>query len=483
MECLFFKNHKVSTVIFSAGLILFLTILFSAADDVTPQIPDRIEFITGDQLQGKLRQFKSPSNVEFYSSILQTNLLVKSDGIYKLCFGSVNHPTNLASGNCIIRLVNDDTFTANFSVLENDVVTADTWFCGKVKIPRSRIKSITPSAGAGLIYDGPRSLDGWTVYNPGFFANVIIAGGRQGMVPVQQQPQSPWFYTNNAFYNNGQGAIGRYFQLPEKTSIDFDLEWRGNLALSVFFCSETLAPYTGRSYMMLFTYRGAYLHRRGTPTGITVLGQTEILEFAKNTKARVSIKVDKEQKNIALFINGIFQKVWKDEGDFIGDGNGILFNQQSSARIKISNIKISRWDGGVESADSVDSKSTNDVVRLANKDIIEGRVSAISNQILNIKTGYGSLDIPLERVIRIEFATLNKQVADENLVRGYLSDFGTISFKIEEISRDKIIGFLPDTGRLVFSPSSFTMLQFKPDSERTVENEGNAFDNFDDLFE
>ncbi len=486
MFSLLFKNVRIPTLIFIAGWLSLNLAFYSVASggDGTPPNCDKIEFITGDILQGKLQKINSSSAVEFYSALLDTNVTIKPEGIFKLYLDSINRTTNTQSGNSIVRLANEDSFSANFIGFDNDELTVDTWFCGRIKIPRAKLKSFTPSAGAALIFDGPRSVDGWTVHNPGFFVNVIVAGGRQGVIPAQPQPQLPWYYTNNAFYNNGQGAIGRYFQLPEKASIDFDLEWRGNLAFTVFFYSDTLAPYTGRSYMMLFTYRAAYLHRR-SPTGITVLGQVEIPEFAKNTKASISIKVDKEQRDIALFVNGKFLKLWKDESDFLGEGNGILFNQQSSSRIKISKIRITRWHGRIDDADSVTNRYSNDIVRLANKDLIEGKILLVSNQLLKIQTDFGKLDIPLERIVSIDFAQQNKEINNqsENLVRGFLSDFGTFSFKIEEMSRDKIIGVSPGIGKLVFLSSSFTLLQFATENSLKSEETKNVFDDFGDTFE
>lgn len=477
------RRNRLSGLLFLASCIAAFFFTSSIAVTGAETVSDRVEFLNGDVLRGKIEGVNNSSSVEFFSELLKTNITIKQTGIYKLYLESIDPIATNVSGNSIITLATDDSFGGNFVRYDNETLVVDTWFCGRIAIPRSMLKSFVPSAGASLVYEGPKSLDGWTVHNPGFFVNIIVAGNRQGVAPAQAPQQASWIYTNNAFYNIGQGALGKYFQLPDKTSIDFDLSWRGNLAFSVFFFSDTLTPYTGRAYMMLFTYRAAYLHRRGSPTGITVLGTAEIPEFAKETKASISIKVDKEQRTIALFVNGKLLNVWKDESDFVGDGNGIVFNQQSSSKVKISKIRITRWDGRLDSDKTPATKFTNDVVKLANKDFIEGKVLSINNGLLKIQTDYASIDIPMERVIGIDFSTKGVDIEKDKLVKGFLSDFGSFSFVMQEMSDKKIVGVCPGIGKLEFSPRSFRILQFASDTEQAKENSQSILDSFEELFE
>ncbi len=472
-------KYKIPAAILTVLISSFLSF---AGDSINPLMNDRIEFLNGDVLHGKILGGKD--NIEFYSDRLKSNLNINLSGIYKVNLDSVIRTNTNIVGNSIVGLTSEDSFSANFIGLDSDKLNVETWFCGRISIPRQMLKSLIPSAGASLIYDGPNGMDGWTINNPGYFVNVVVAGGNQGRV-VLNKPQAPWIFTNNSFYAIGQGALGKFFDLPERASIDFDISWYGNLSFSIFLYSDTLAPYISNSYMILFTYRAAYLHRRGSVNGVgvTVLGSVEIPELAKDSKASISIKVDKEQRTIALFVNGKFLQSWRDENNFISNGKGIILNQQGTAKIKISNIRITRWDGRIEDTKSTTNKITSDIVKLANKDVIEGKVVLITNNSLTVQTDYTKLDIPLERISGINFA--NKQDKPEKnvqLVKGFLSDFGSFSFSIEEYSHDKIIGFCPGIGKLTFSPSSFRVLQFNEKEENDLDDSQDFFSDDNEMF-
>ncbi len=471
-------EHKILAAILTALVSSFL--IFANESPLTSG-NDKLEFLNGDVLRGKILGIKG--NVEFYSELLKSNININSSGIYKINFDSVIKTRTNALGNSVVGLTSGDSFSANFISLDSDKLNIETWFCGRISIPRQRLKSLIPSSGASLIYDGPNGMDGWTIHNPGYFVNVIAPGARQGV--VANQPQAPWIFTNNAFYSVGQGAIGRFFELPEKISIDFDISWYGNLGFSIFFFSDTISPYVSSSYMMLFTYRAAYLHRRGNVSGmgVTVLGSVEIPELAKDSKANISIKVDKDQKIIALFVNGKFLQAWKDENDFVSNGKAIVLNQQSVAKLKISNIRITRWDGRIEDTQANTNKITSDIVKLANKDVIEGKVVSITNNLLTIQTDYAKLDIPLDRISSINFADIKQDetAKDVQLVKGFLTDYGSFSFLIEEFSRDKIIGSCPGIGKIVFAPSSFRVLQFNAKEGQNIDETQDIF-NEDEMF-
>ena len=472
-----FKYKIVEAVL----TVLVGSFLLFAGESPDYSINDRIEFINGDILRGKIMGCKD--NIEFYSELLKSNLNINLSGIYKLNIDSITRTYTNVAGNTIVGLTSGDSFSANFISFDADKLNVETWFCGRISIPRQMVKSLIPSAGSSLIYDGPNGMDGWTIGNPGFFINVVVPGAVQGGVPAR--PTTQWIFTNNSFYATAPGALGKFFDLPERTSIDFDISWYGNLSFSVFLYSDSLAPYVNNSYMILFTYRAAYLHRRRNENGVgvTVLGSVEIPEMAKDSKASISIKVDKEQKTIALFVNGKFLQAWRDESDFVSNGKGIILNQQGSAKVRISNIRITRWDGRIEETQSNTNKITSDIVNLANKDAIEGKVVLITNNSLTIQTDYAKLDIPLERISGITFA--NKQDKPEKniqLVKGFLSDFGSFSFSIEEYSHDKIIGFCPGIGKLTFSPSSFRVLQFNAKEENDLDDTQEFFNNDNEMF-
>lgn len=469
-------------------LILFpfiaITLCFADENGISNS-PDKIEFVNGDSLRGVLKNIKNNSLIEFTPAIFGNPITVDSKGIGKIYFGSTSQNRLKARGNSIIRLVNEDTFFGNFISLDQGKLMIDTSFGGKLTIDRNQVKTLIPSSGAGVIYDGPNSLNEWTVHNPGYFVNVIVPGSKPGAVQTIQRPPLPWGFTNDALYSINTGAIGNFFELPDKISLDFELAWRGNLSFSVFLYTDSLAPYSGKSYMILFTYRAAYLHRRASVSGITVLGQVEIPELTRESSVNISIKVDKQERLIALFVNDRLAQVWKDESEFVGGGNGIVFNQQSTSKVKLSKIRITKWDGIVEEQLNSTNKVNADIVKLTNKDMVEGQVLAIKNGIVSVKTEYAPLEIPFERVSEIIFSNPSEKKTDSEtkIVRGYLREYGNVSFAIEEWNKEKIIGLAPGIGKIEFSPSAFRIIQFNETKSAKESNTDTFFEDFNDLGE
>lgn len=464
--------------IFGFTLFFFLTVITCFANQKTTNTVgslDKIEFLNGDVLQGHLKGIRSNLVVEFTPSIFKNTVSIEPDGIGKLFLSQQNQTIHKFGGDSIIRLVNEDSFFGKFISLDKEKLVVETSFGGLLSINRELVKSLIPSSGSAIIYDGPNSLSEWSVYNPGFIMNVVVQGARPGGVATIQQPPSPWVFTNGALISLNNGAIGNFFDLPDKMSLDFELSWRGNLSFSVFFYTDSIAPYSGKSYMILFTYRAAYLHRRASVSGITVIGQAEIPEFSKESSANISIKVDKPERVIALFVNDRLIQAWKDEGEFVGGGNGIVFNQQSVSRVKISKIRITKWDGIIEEQLSITNKTAADIVKLTNKDLVEGKIQSLTNGTLFINTDFGPLEIPFDRVSEMLFENRqsDKKISDNQFVRGFLREYGSISFTIEKWEKDKIIGSAPGIGKITFSPSSFRVIQFnemKKDQEKEVDN-------------
>jgi hypothetical protein len=86
--------------------------------------------------------------VEFYSELLKSNININSSGIYKINFDSVIKTRTNALGNSVVGLTSGDSFSANFISLDSDKLNIETWFCGRISIPRQRLKSLIPSSGA-----------------------------------------------------------------------------------------------------------------------------------------------------------------------------------------------------------------------------------------------------------------------------------------------------------------------------------------------
>ena len=103
----------------------------------------------------------------------------------------------------------------------------------------------------------------------------------------------------------------------------------------------------------------------------------------------------KKSRSFILSINGIQIANWKDKEAFAGKGDGLLFTSRSPYPLKVSNIRISQWDGSepIAATDTTISPKQ-DTIRLINEDTVTGTITRIGDGKVKIKSSFGEVDIP-----------------------------------------------------------------------------------------
>ena len=220
--------------------------------------------------------------------------------------------------------------------MDDKVLTLDTWYAGKLLIPRDMVRTITPlKTSASVLYQGPTSLDGWI---PGPRFNNATA----------------WAYRDGALISTNYGIIGRDVKLTGLASIDLDVMSRGNSQL----CIGVYADRSDNNNMTncyMFQINGSFISlQRLSQNGQNNFGGEQV-QLPGNTmlrdKMHIGIRVNKETKTFLLYINGNMVKQWTDPAEFAGKGTTLTFmTQQQGGYTRISNIKVSTWDGEVENA-------------------------------------------------------------------------------------------------------------------------------------
>src|SRR5262249_34495897 len=137
------------------------------------------------------------------------------------------------------------------------------------------------------------------------------------------------------------------------------------------------------------------------------LGQTQLPDMLRRNRMRFEIRCNKEDATLSLFADGKFIQRWKDSnaGGFVAKGTGIVFFSQVEPRsLKLSNIRVAEWDGRFEPDSVTNSPPDMDVIYLANRDKVMGKVDALAEEKASISTKQAKLDIPLSRVTQIRFS-------------------------------------------------------------------------------
>jgi hypothetical protein len=188
----------------------------------------------------------------------------------------------------------------------------------------------------------------------------------------------------------------------------------------------------------------------------------------------VEIRVNKEEATLAVLADGILIAKWKDEAGFAGRGSGLVFfSQQGDVQLKISNLRVSEWDGKFEDERPSEMKVEQDVLHLANRDRVTGKLGSLKDGKLKIIAAENGLEIPLQRVSRILFRNEGRPVAARPVlartpweVRAIFAGGEKLSLQLEKWDDKEAVGQSAALGRVTFDPQTVRQLQFNLDKAK-----------------
>ncbi|MFO7871824.1 MAG: hypothetical protein R6V03_10390 [Kiritimatiellia bacterium] len=418
---------------------------------------DLIAFLNGDRLHGRLLAI-DPENtgVKWHCPNAAETILFGLDGISEIALAS-GDAGNKTEGSSI-RLTNGDLISGKLVSLRNDSLVLDTWYAGTVTIKRPMIRTINPGQSSSIIvYEGPRGLAEWTI-------------GRRGGA-------NNWRYKDSALYALSSSSIARNIpDLPDRADIEFEAAWWG--PYPSFYCSfytDNLDSYSGNCYSLRLSGTSVYMYRYTSHSGSRNIGNISVQSFSdqKKNKALFNLLVDKENKSVTLLIDGVMMKQWTDQGDFAGRGNGILFQPQSNGGFKISNIKVTKWDGKLPEPSSGPTEHEEDLVRFVNGDKVSGELQTISDNKAVFKTSYAALTIPVQRIATIYMSEKNAQRARRNKgdIMARFREGGRITMRLARLEEGRIYGESENFGNITVPTAAFDSLEFNIyDKEDTEED-------------
>ncbi len=419
---------------------------------------DSIVFRNGDILHGVLSSIDPESGVQLTRADAPQPLFFIPELLSEIQLSA--HPlasTNMPSP-CLLRLVNEDQLQGSLISYDGENVVLDTWYAGRLKVPSKWIAMLLPqSAARQIVFEGPTGTEGWTMGNVN---NPLLNDAGQ------------WMYRNGAFYGVKPASIARDVKLPESASLSFDLEWRGFFHIAVALYTEYLQPVNlanketepkfGGFYSLQLNPFSANLLPVKQNDPLKYLGQATLQNsLAQKSSAHIDLRINKSKRLIALLIDGVLVKQWIDQDDFAGSGSAIRFVHQGQGAVKLSNVRISEWDGQFEDVPTLTPNKTQDISKLRNGDRIVGAVKSIEEGKLNVNAAGTNLQIPLTRVKQIEIAgEKSKPTTQPKVIRAYFARGGSITFTIDKMDRENITATSPAFGAAKFNTAAFERLLF-----------------------
>jgi hypothetical protein len=322
---------------------------------------------------------------------------------------------------------------------------------------------MNPNTGAGSVsYEGPTDIKNWKM------------GSGSGS-------SKSWALKNGALYAlRSSQTIGRNIDnLGDMSSLQFKATWRGYPQFYFAFYTDNLQNYYGNCYMLQVSRSSVYLQRYSKRGNQRNLGNVNVQKFSDSDGSAVfRMLVDKKKKQFTLTIDGVMIKQWTDTATFAGMGKGILFRPQTQGGLKISEIRVSEWDGKIPQAIGDGGKQTDDLIRFANNDKVSGTLGSIKNGVAKFKTAYATLDIPIERIGEIEMSSTNAERARRNKadVRARFSGTGgLITLRLTGLDDGMIQGVSENCGSVQVPVAAFDSIEFNIYKEKSSDQDDGTF--------
>lgn len=414
-------------------------------------------FRNGDLLYGQLVSIDPAGGVRWRHVDAAEPIQFSTANLTMIQLGRRGAPLVKAPYRCLVRLNNLDELEGSVTSLDAGELVLDTWYAGRLNIPRAQVQSITPkSESLNLVYEGPAGLEGWTM------GKVNPAVGQTGT----------WRYRDGAFYATDAASIARDLKLPPMAALEFDIVWRGSLNVAVALYTDYLQPVSLRakeqepdfggfySLQMNSQYVSMLLVKKLDP--LKHLGQAIVPVFQHKNSAHITVKMHRAQAAIYLLVDGQLVKQWVDPEGFGGAGTGVRLVHQGQGSLKLANLRVTEWDGRFDEPPPPNANPTADFALLLNRDKVSGTLQRIQDGKATFATAGTTLDIPLQRVMQIEMAA-NKTARAEGrpaAIRAWFAGRGSLTFELERWDDKRVTATSPNFGRAQFDPGAFTRIEF-----------------------
>jgi hypothetical protein len=420
-----------------------------------------ILFSTRDQLTGHLTGL-STDEVVWTSPVLEKPVPFFLKRIQELNLPTLP-PEAKSDHEAVVTLTNGDTLAGQLISVTDESIELKTWYAGMLKFNRLMVRAVRIEDRPKVIYRGPESLEEWTLSNS--------RSGKAG-----------WIYDLGAFQSVAPGGIAKDIGLPQVCRIAFDLEWRTGIQLRMLLGSTQPDQVNPTRVYELMMERHYVTMRRRSEHSMATLNQqgSNLNPFINGTSIRVEIYSDRKAGNFYLFIDGKLVAQWNDPNLKDVPAGGVLhFVSQSGNMVRISRLEVTEWDGqtderfkmeeiqgrfgGVELPTPPPAAAlAENQMQLRNGDVLTGEVLAIAEGIVQVKTSFGEVKLPVSRLRSVALKPVDLEVPKirNGDVRAWFADGSRVVFRLDEASTEALTGYSQTFGTATFKMEAFNRIEF-----------------------
>ncbi|MCX7915708.1 MAG: hypothetical protein N3A53_05330 [Verrucomicrobiae bacterium] len=415
--------------------------------DVTGAAPltqqwDRVVFRNWDILSGRLLRLLPGREMHWEHPEARGPLVFDPRNVLQIKFAGEDLTAGVATG-AVVQLTNGDELRGVIRNLDGEKLVLQTTYSSDLAILRTMVQMIMPGASDGsILYQGPTGLADW----------------------FRSQSERGWSYADGGFVlpAGGSGVIGRDVKLSDRCRIEFDLEWRVHPFLLISLYGDNPENFHGNAYVLHLTGNSLQLQRGRVRGGMNMLGGGAMMDnLMQRGRVRLGILVDKDRRTIVVTADGNVVRQWTDPAEFAGGGTWLMFMGQGQGPLRISNLVVRNWDGQLD-ASVPEQPVGEDLMRLTNNDKVSGELRAIRDGRVFFQTAFATLEVPLDRVLRLEFARNKAERArrQANDVRAWFHAGGCVTIALEKMDERQLVGSSENFGTQTFQRSAFREVRF-----------------------
>jgi len=411
------------------------------------QVACKAVLADGRVLQGVLEEATGKEEWIFSAADQEEKKTLPSREVSRLLFSGPFDGQQF-QGTASVHLLNGDTFRGLLLKMTDRELVLDTPYAGKLRLPKEGIRSLVWGLEAGVVFQGPKSLEEWTLYSS--------VSGRKG-----------WEYENGALYTSTKSMQTVGVELPDfpdRARITFQLQWKDKLQLETSLWADNARK--SRENHTLILQEGMFRVKRRTQRGQVHIGTINPSGMEKRGQAEVCLLLNRGEKKIHLFVDEVLLTTFTDT--YVAEpalGNALIFRGNPLGLTRIRNLEIRTWDGTVEG----DAPADADQFFLKNGDVLSGTVEGIDAETVTFLLGETRVPIPLERLTQIAFR-INESVVPElaeEPVSVYLSTEDRLTLHNLSLRDGGLTGVSPYAGSLTLGMGYLQEISFQSDASGT----------------
>ena len=407
-------------------------------------ISDTITFLNGETFKGLIQSIDCTQNtLSWKHPFSATPISFDLNWLYKINLSKRNEEAS--ENNTSVTLSNGDIVRGKLIDMNDESITLDVKYAKKLTIRKVMIQRIDMGKASGTLYEGPNSKEEWS-----------NLGGQKNFISFKNKTLT---IKNPLLIAKGIN------DLPDRIVLSFNYEWLDtypSLSIGLF---NTAAANPETCYQIsIMNNQVAFarlLRNRGGDQGF---GNSEFPRSIKKRKMNVQIFADQKKRSFVIFIEGKNIGQWNDPDSTDKLGKYFYFQNQSMS-MKLSNIKISSWDGSLPSLIAEDKEADapeEDTVILTNGDKATGSLKKMVDDKASFVTAFAPMDIPLERISSIILGAKKMERARRNAndIRASFHEGGKITFDLVSMKNGSLSGKSENFGEISVPVEMLSEIEF-----------------------